>query len=287
MPRQIVFLQVTLTGFVKWMGRTGRCIVDETEKGWFITYIDRDPESIAAQERKNKKIKMDKDDEEKLQAFIKKQVTLDKDKAATSSIEPNYTELLRNDEDEKVTIQLEKKPQFKAPLPLTLAFNKPKLDDDVSSVLSYKSVRRERDTRPKSALDEIMAKEEALKEKNNRKDHWLTEDVVVKIVTKSLGDEYYKQKGVVVEVRDKYAAVVKLFTGKKVKLDQAHLETVIPALGKRMKVVNGAYRGEIAKLLAIDEDNFCVFMEITSGLLQGRKVNNVQYEDICKLHADS
>jgi DNA/RNA-binding protein KIN17 len=32
---------VTLTGFVKWLGRTGKCVVDETEKGWFIQYIDR------------------------------------------------------------------------------------------------------------------------------------------------------------------------------------------------------------------------------------------------------
>lgn len=40
---------VTLTGFVKWLGRTGKCVVDETEKGWFVSYIDRDPDTIAAQ----------------------------------------------------------------------------------------------------------------------------------------------------------------------------------------------------------------------------------------------
>lgn len=32
---------MSLTGFVKWLGREGKCIVEETEKGWFITYIDR------------------------------------------------------------------------------------------------------------------------------------------------------------------------------------------------------------------------------------------------------
>lgn len=37
----------TLTGFVKYLGRTGKCTVDETEEGWFITWIDRDPETIA------------------------------------------------------------------------------------------------------------------------------------------------------------------------------------------------------------------------------------------------
>lgn len=28
----------TLTDFVKYLGRTGKCKVEETEKGWFMTY---------------------------------------------------------------------------------------------------------------------------------------------------------------------------------------------------------------------------------------------------------
>ena len=28
---------------------TGKCKVDNTEKGWFIAYIDRDPETLARQ----------------------------------------------------------------------------------------------------------------------------------------------------------------------------------------------------------------------------------------------
>ena len=28
----------------------GHCVVDETPKGWYITYIDRDPEAIRRQE---------------------------------------------------------------------------------------------------------------------------------------------------------------------------------------------------------------------------------------------
>ena len=36
----------TLTDFVMYLGREGKCEVDETEKGWFVTYIDRDPEKL-------------------------------------------------------------------------------------------------------------------------------------------------------------------------------------------------------------------------------------------------
>ena len=41
----------TLTEFVKHLGREGLAEVTETEKGWFIQYIDRDPEVLARQVR--------------------------------------------------------------------------------------------------------------------------------------------------------------------------------------------------------------------------------------------
>ena len=49
----------TLTDFVKWLGKEGHCVVDETEKGWFIQYVDRDPETIRRQDALQKKEKMD------------------------------------------------------------------------------------------------------------------------------------------------------------------------------------------------------------------------------------
>jgi len=65
---------VTLTGFCKWMGRKGICTVDETERGWFITYIDRDPETLKKQENKNKEKKAEKDYEERMAKIIEEQI---------------------------------------------------------------------------------------------------------------------------------------------------------------------------------------------------------------------
>ena len=48
--------------------------MDQTEKGWFIAYIDRDPETIARQEALAKKEKLELDDEERTQRFIQQQV---------------------------------------------------------------------------------------------------------------------------------------------------------------------------------------------------------------------
>lgn len=271
---------VTLTGFVKWLGKTGQAVVDETEKGWFITYIDRSPETVEKEERKNKKMKMDKNDEEKAIEFIEKQARLAQEKEGPPP-EPIYTELVRDNEEEPLKLDLKLKPEVTRVIPSVdkNIFKKPITLSSSSDSKKFKTEEKK-----KSALDEIREQEEIYKEKKNRKDYWLTEGIIVKVVTKTLGADFYKQKGVIREVVGKNVAVVKLLeTGKKLKIDQEHLETVIPALGKLVKVVNGAYRGETATLVTLDERNFCVDIEIASGVLKGRKVTGVQYEDICKL----
>lgn len=80
-----------------------------------------------------------------------------------------------------------------------------------------------------------------------------------------MGEKYYKKKAVVTDVIDRYTGVVKLIdTGAVIKLDQAHLETVLPAVGKQVIVVNGAYRGEVAILEDINQDEFCARISIAA-----------------------
>ncbi|XP_050312366.1 DNA/RNA-binding protein KIN17 [Anthonomus grandis grandis] len=268
---------VTLTGFVKWLGKTGQAVVDETEKGWFITYIDRSPETVQKEERKKRKEKMEKNDEERTMEFIERQIKKGLESAGPIP-EPVYTEFVREHEDELIKLDLNWKPEKKV-LPIAdQVFKKP-------ATVTSTSNKPNPNKRKKTALDELIEEEEKAKEQKKRKDYWLTENIVVKVITKSLGEEFYKQKGVVREVIDKYGAVIKLFdNGKKLKLDQEHVETVIPALGMPVRIVNGAYAGEVATLLSLDEKNFCVNVEIARGVLQGRRVDGVQYEDVCKIY---
>jgi len=49
----------TLIEFVKHLGRNGKCKIKETPKRWFITYIDRDSETLFKEEMKNKRITAD------------------------------------------------------------------------------------------------------------------------------------------------------------------------------------------------------------------------------------
>jgi DNA/RNA-binding protein KIN17 len=66
-------------------------------------------------------------------------------------------------------------------------------------------------------------------DKKNRKDYWLHTNIVVKIINKKLSDgKFYKKKGVVCSISDKYIGEVRLSDGTRIRLDQEHLETVLP-----------------------------------------------------------
>lgn len=54
-----------------------------------------------------------------------------------------------------------------------------------------------------------------------------------------------------------------------------------------MRIVNGAYRGADAILLELDEKRFCCKLKIDQGLLKGRIIDGVSYEDLCKIHVAS
>ncbi|XP_053262794.1 DNA/RNA-binding protein KIN17 [Podarcis raffonei] len=279
----------TLTDFTKWLGREGFCKVDETPKGWYIQYIDRDPETIRRQQEQEKKKKQDLDDEEKTARFIEEQVR--RGLEGKEQGEPVYTELNRENEEEKVVFNL-----CKGASTSTASHSKASVlgSSALKEAGAAPTVKRkempqnseqskEKKKKKKTALDEIMEFEEE-KKKSSRTDHWLQPEIVVKIITKKLGEKYHKKKAVVKEVIDKYTAVVKVIdSGDKLKLDQTHLETVIPAPGKKVLVLNGGYRGNEATLESIHEKKFSATILIETGPLKGRKVEGIPYEDISKL----
>lgn len=90
------------------------------------------------------------------------------------------------------------------------------------------------------------------------------------------------------DVQERYVGVVRMLdSGDVLKVDQTHLETVIPNLGRRVKVVNGAYRGEEALLLEVDQRGFCAKLRVDAGPISGRVLERVAYEDFSKLHVPS
>ena len=74
--------------------------MDNTEKGWFVQYIDRDPETIKKQEAIKAKEKMEMDDEERTAKFIQKQIERAKEQEKNPT-HSEFTELKRDNEEEK------------------------------------------------------------------------------------------------------------------------------------------------------------------------------------------
>eukprot|EP01116_Phalansterium_solitarium_P022759 TRINITY_DN7635_c0_g1_i2.p3 TRINITY_DN7635_c0_g1~~TRINITY_DN7635_c0_g1_i2.p3 ORF type:complete len:184 (+),score=38.00 TRINITY_DN7635_c0_g1_i2:1102-1653(+) len=134
------------------------------------------------------------------------------------------------------------------------------------------------------SLKEIMREEELKKERINRKPYWIAENIVVKVMNKGLADgKYYKQKGVVSKVIEKYIGVVKMIESRDVlKIDQDQLETVLPNIGGRVLILNGAHRGEEASLVSIKADKFCALLRLESGARHGLQIE-VEYEDFSKI----
>ncbi|KAM3729211.1 DNA/RNA-binding protein [Dirofilaria immitis] len=311
----------TLTNFVIYLGKSGKCHVDQTEKGWFIAWIDQQ-EELRKQEALHK-VKAIHDDEERLQQLLEEQAERAREKQK-QSLEVNSshpTELLRTNNDEKVTFSLTaKKPtdeELAKPDTSFLAVSSSIFDiktkkgtkseselldkskkryekDNTSNAsISKKEIKHDttaelnknqkQDVKPKkNVLDEIMEMEERRKEKRNRRDNWLHEGIVVKITTKKFGNDFYKAKGVVKQLVDDFTAILDV-NGCSLKVNQENLETVIPAVGREMLVVNGAYRGTKAVLQAIEEKKFSVVLRLDESFANGR-VLCLPYEDACKLN---
>ncbi|KAL8225261.1 hypothetical protein R6Q57_017818 [Mikania cordata] len=280
----------TLTEFVKYLGRTGKCKVDETPKGWFITYIDRDSETLFKEKMKNKRAKADIVDEEKQEREIRRQI----ERAEQLISGTNGVDKSSENEDAKLLSRSDDGGEKKIKLSIgSSTKNTGKEKGEGSSRFVFDEVddgkKFEKDNRGKtgggSALDELIKEEEKAKERINRKDYWLCEGIIVKIMSKDLADKgYYKQKGVIRKVIAKYVGEIEVLESKhKLRVDQEELETVIPQIGGLVRIVNGAYRGSNARLLSVNSDKFCAKVQIEKGVYDGRVIQAIEYEDICKV----
>ncbi|OEL30217.1 DNA/RNA-binding protein KIN17 [Dichanthelium oligosanthes] len=313
----------TLTEFVKFLGREGYCKVEDTPKGWFMTYIDRDSEKAVKARLKRKRIKSDMAEDERQERMIARQIERaqkslakandgDDSNAAEgeSDSESGSEEEYSGSDDDgeeradgskeankatgKIAIALQKS----APGPKVNPFeDKPKVnfgfDEEDSGVQEKEkdevAKKKGKDVKVvdarRSVLDELMKEEEKAKERSNRKDYWLCPGIVVKVMSKSLAEKgYYRQKGVVKKVIDKYVGEIEMLESKHVlRVDQDELETVIPQIGGLVRIVNGAYRGSNARLLSVDTEKFCAKVQVEKGLYDGKVLRAVEYEDICKI----
>jgi DNA/RNA-binding protein KIN17 len=158
---------VTLTEFIKYLGRAGIAHVDETDKGWFIAWIDRSPKALEKQEASLKKERATMSDEQRERLLIAEQIERAERDArekgeGTSAAgvvegeEKKLEEGLQREEGEKVVLSFSAKPIF-APSSTTpsegLKFNtlKPAVNSLKANPLKRTNPLKEASTRSSEA----------------------------------------------------------------------------------------------------------------------------------------
>ena len=174
------------------------------------------------------------------------------------SNDSKYTKLERTANEGKIILEdlkLEKKEEN------TVALPKPVQKSNKRK--KSKCIEENYSTKKKTAIEEIIEeelKEKEIKEMRRREKQeipWLIENIVIRITSKALGDKYYQQKAEIIQVVNKFKAIVKLIQdSSKIQVDQNQIETVIPAIGKQVIVLRGKYKGEKAILDSLDVENF-------------------------------
>lgn len=235
----------SLTDFCKYLGKMGKCVVEETERGWYVTYIERDVSKLHQEEVTQQRLEAEQAAEQATQErMVYQRVEAAKalDRAG-GVLHTEATKLERNSDEETATIQLAlsnaKKPSGKktrAPLGKSVFGD----DDDDSEVqesqtkqesarstLSTSRTESERPLHPSpkppltgNARSSTSGKEDEKKsnkrvktERDNNEgeedEPWLHRDILVRIINNKVADGiYFLCKAAVDKVVDGFTAEV-------------------------------------------------------------------------------
>jgi DNA/RNA-binding protein KIN17 len=297
----------TLTDFVQYLGKKGICVVEETERGWYVTYIERDPEMLARQERAQRKLEADAR-EEKLAAERREEMRLEAARAldrAGGVVERKAGEIGDRKDGEQIELKLGvglsnnsavagKKRKAAGKISLVEEDDESDGEDEghpdtkpKQKETNVTSQSNKHDVKPphKRKADTDSVKKPKAEIKSFKKDHWLHHNIVVRIISKKLSSgKYYKRKAIVDKLIDKYTAEIEVLDSSKdakdggdiLRIDQDDLETVIPKdIGEKVRIVNGKYRGCKARVERLDKKRY----EGELRLCDEDRVVTLDYED--------
>lgn len=268
----------TLTDFVAHLGRSGVCRVDETEAGLHIALVAGDAAKEAAAAARAARDKAERDEAARAAAAVAAQAA----RAAEEAVKAGKVaapavdhELKRAEGDAPVKLAVLRGPGAARPA-AAAAFG-----DDNDDQPTTTTTKRPRLTK----AEELMVRETAAKKARQEEEAkpstapWIAPHLVVKLVARSLRDAgLYKAKAVVTAVDGHVATVCTVDSGAVVRVDEADLETVLPAVGGRVQIVRGPRAGAAGMLTAIDEAGFRARVAVEGG---GDAW--FEYDDICRL----
>ena len=292
----------TLAIFVQYLGRSGKCVVDETERGWYVSYIERDSGILERAENQKRRVEAEKVAEQR----FAEQMEVQRTEAAKAldriggTMHNDATELKRDDSDVKIALSLNtdaKRAKVKNVTQGASVFGEDRGDDDddgddenppTPGIPVFRNDDELFISRKRPRNDDIRTRKEA-DIKDSRKPHWLRRDILVRITSKKLtGGKYFKRKAVVDRVLDdKFTAEVEVLDsgpherdgGDVLRLDQDDLETVVPKVGKWVRILNGPGRSKKARVVSLNADRQLAVLELEDGTF----LKSVGYEDFSKV----
>eukprot|EP00892_Ulva_mutabilis_P004839 jgi/Ulvmu1/2727/UM014_0184.1 len=241
---------LTLTEYVKYLGREGFCKVEETPKGWFMQVIHRDTEQEKkdADRSKRKRVALEESlrQQKEIAAQVHRAAAHTSDQAPKENKDRPRFDVDQREAGEGLVLQIgqsggvERRIEVKA---------KPSALPECSTAFEMLEKRTDfggapvavAPTRKKTRMEQIMDQEKARKVREASTQAmadngmvsgaWISQGLVVKVLSDQL-KEYYKKKGTIISVPDQYIAEVEMLdSGDILRIDQAELETVIPKAG--------------------------------------------------------
>ncbi|XP_063901913.1 DNA/RNA-binding protein KIN17-like [Zophobas morio] len=227
-----------------------------------------------------KKERMNYYDEEITQKLIQAQIELANSKMTSNldALGPAKNEFKRSSDDPKILLKVNLKSTTSVVQSNALQSIKPAHESSKPAETS-KLLKKA----PKDPLEELR-ETEIKKRLRVTRENWLFPDIVVKVMHAELENgKYYKHKGVVLKVHEKFIGEVRMLdSGDLLRLDQDDLETVIPRIGGKVLIVNTAFAGATGALVAINSETFTALIRIDKGINKDTEIW-LPYEHFSKL----
>ena len=265
----------TLSDFVQYLGKMGKCKVEETERGFYVQYrpvqtVQQQQEALRKQQQAAADEKAEEAYQERMQQLRQEQLSLQV--GATTVSEPTKLETERteqikvdlssivaakgqesnsnrstskrkasvfgeDEEDDEDSAKEENRPTGPPPIPVAA----PKLEKKAQRLVD--------DTQKDS-----NATKQQQPNNDDEEEPWLMKDILVRIIRKK--SDHFKQKAVIDKLLDPFTAQVSLLNDDSIQLtfDQRHLETVVPKEEHgKVYIVRGPDCGAKAKVVYVDK----------------------------------
>jgi DNA/RNA-binding protein KIN17 len=213
---------LTLTDFIKHLGRSGSCMVEENERGWYITLI-RQPRIFEDHAKIEKERNSSEMERKKIREFT--------EKIEQAEINENSSTVDHSSNDSFI-----------------------KYNNEACQPIRFQLRQTSENHSSNDSHMETIPKEKIYRIENTfNKEPWLAKGIVVKVISEFFKKNgYFRKKGVILEVKDLYIAVLEMLdTGDILSVNQNELETVLPSPGSVVTVLRGKSRGSLAVLIEI------------------------------------